>query len=138
VHDDNAWAMGGVAGHAGFSARRAVYGALWRNSQGFIMEEYPQRFSRARSSGSFFPAGDPGSFVLGFDTQPGRDRARGVHFRIRASATWLYGHVLLAGLEKEAIVVLLTNRVHPDRGNEGIKAFRPMIHDAVMEALGRG
>ena len=39
-------------------------------------------------------------------------------------------------LEKDVIVVLLTNRVHPTRENEKIKAFRPLIHDRVMEALG--
>jgi serine-type D-Ala-D-Ala carboxypeptidase len=34
------------------------------------------------------------------------------------------------------IVVLLTNRVHPSRQREGIKIFRPLIHDTVMRALG--
>jgi CubicO group peptidase (beta-lactamase class C family) len=36
---------------------------------------------------------------------------------------------------KKVIVVLLTNRVHPFRFNDGIKAFRPRIHDAVMELI---
>jgi hypothetical protein len=34
-----------------------------------------------------------------------------------------------------AVVVLLTNRVHPSRDNLRIRAFRPAIHDAVMEVL---
>jgi CubicO group peptidase (beta-lactamase class C family) len=37
--------------------------------------------------------------------------------------------------EKQVIVVLLTNRVHPSRQREGIRAFRPRLHDAVMRAL---
>jgi len=38
-------------------------------------------------------------------------------------------------LEKDVIAILLTNRVHPKRDNEKIKQFRPMFHDAVMDAL---
>jgi CubicO group peptidase (beta-lactamase class C family) len=33
-------------------------------------------------------------------------------------------------------VVLLTNRVHPTRENEKLKALRPAIHDAVVEGAG--
>jgi hypothetical protein len=38
-------------------------------------------------------------------------------------------------LRKEAIVILLTNRVHPSRDNTVIRSFRPVVHDAVMKAL---
>jgi hypothetical protein len=34
-------------------------------------------------------------------------------------------------------VVLLTNRVHPSRTNDAIRAFRPMIHDLVYRELAR-
>jgi hypothetical protein len=33
--------------------------------------------------------------------------------------------------------VLLTNRVHPNRKNDAIRAFRPMIHDLVYRELAR-
>jgi CubicO group peptidase (beta-lactamase class C family) len=38
-------------------------------------------------------------------------------------------------LDGGQIVVLLTNRVHPTRCNESIRAFRPRLHDAVAEGL---
>jgi hypothetical protein len=38
-------------------------------------------------------------------------------------------------LERKIIILLLTNRVHPSRANEKIKAFRPLIHDAIMGTL---
>jgi CubicO group peptidase (beta-lactamase class C family) len=38
--------------------------------------------------------------------------------------------------ERELFVVLLTNRVHPTRENQKIREFRPLVHNAVMEALG--
>jgi hypothetical protein len=41
-------------------------------------------------------------------------------------------------LERSVIVILLTNRVHPSRKNEGIKKFRPKLHDAVMKSLLKG
>ncbi|MGA2410433.1 MAG: serine hydrolase, partial [Candidatus Binataceae bacterium] len=38
--------------------------------------------------------------------------------------------------EKAIAISLLTNRVHPRRDNQGIREFRPQIHDLIMEALG--
>ena len=36
---------------------------------------------------------------------------------------------------QDLYVVLLTNRVHPTRDNEAILDLRPMVHDAVVEAI---
>jgi hypothetical protein len=38
-------------------------------------------------------------------------------------------------LEHDRHVILLSNRVHPSRDNEQIKAFRPHIHDLIVKAL---
>jgi CubicO group peptidase (beta-lactamase class C family) len=38
-------------------------------------------------------------------------------------------------LNRSIIAVLLTNRIHPTRANEAIKAFRPVLHDEVMRGL---
>ena len=38
-------------------------------------------------------------------------------------------------LERSVIVILLTNRVHPSRANDGIKEFRPVLHDAVRKTM---
>jgi hypothetical protein len=40
-------------------------------------------------------------------------------------------------LERDCHVILLTNRVHPTRHNDRIRAVRPLVHDAVFEALDR-
>jgi CubicO group peptidase (beta-lactamase class C family) len=45
------------------------------------------------------------------------------------------GTSLWIDLERDAHVVLLTNRVHPRRDNERIREVRPRVHDAAMEAL---
>jgi predicted RND superfamily exporter protein len=33
-------------------------------------------------------------------------------------------------------IALLSNRIHPTRSNERIRPFRPVLHDAVCEAIG--
>jgi len=37
--------------------------------------------------------------------------------------------------DRDLTVVLLTNRVHPDRANEALAAFRPAIHDLIYETV---
>jgi CubicO group peptidase (beta-lactamase class C family) len=51
------------------------------------------------------------------------------HLGFTGTSFWL-------DLRRKLAVVLLTNRVHPTRANEKIKAFRPVLHDAVMEEFG--
>ena len=49
-----------------------------------------------------------------------------------------FGHTGFTGTslwidpEKDAYVVLLTNRVHPTRDNDAITRVRPALHDAVL------
>jgi CubicO group peptidase (beta-lactamase class C family) len=38
--------------------------------------------------------------------------------------------------EREIVITLLTNRVHPRRDNQAIRELRPRIHDLAMQALG--
>jgi CubicO group peptidase (beta-lactamase class C family) len=137
VHDDNASVVGGVGGHAGlFGTAQAGLCLLqtlldaWKgNPQAGLFQSEIVRAFFQRQPG-------PGSWALGFDTPTRPDSSSGRYF-----ADDSVGHLGFTGtsfwmdLEKEIIVVLLTNRVHPSRANNRIKQFRPMIHDAVMAAL---
>ena len=135
VHDENAWALGGVAGHAGlFGSVRAV-GAFardllrgWRGDDSLVAPSTLTRFLEKSTV--------PGSSrALGWDTMLPTSscgtrmssRAFG-HTGFTGTSLWLDPH---AG----AYVALLTNRVHPTRANEAILAIRPAFHDAVMAAL---
>jgi CubicO group peptidase (beta-lactamase class C family) len=135
VHDDNAYAMGGVAGHAGlFSSARDVHAFLVRMSQcfhgkdNFLPQALVQEFFKRSES--------PGNFALGWDTPTPEGSASG-HLFSRHSV----GHLGFTGcslwwdLEKNCHIILLTNRVHPSRKNEKIKEFRPFIHDEIMKVL---
>ncbi len=136
VHDENAFAMGGVAGHAGLFgdalgvfelARAMADGYAGAHRSGLFQPQIVQAFFRRDSRASR---------PLGFDAPSDADASCGQHFSDNT-----VGHLGFTGtslwmdLDSDIIVVLLTNRVHPSRLNEKIRAFRPQLHDAVMEAF---
>lgn len=137
VHDDNAYAMGGVAGHAGlFSSARDIHALLsclnrcLHGKDKFLpktlLAEFLARDSRVPNS----------TCALGWDTPSPDQSASGVYFSSRS-----VGHLGFTGtsiwwdLDKGCHIVLLSNRVHPTRKNEKIKEFRPYIHDLIMKAI---
>ncbi len=136
VHDDNAFAMGGVAGHAGlFASARDIdtllcrLRACWNGEDDFIPPAIVRQF--------WSRDGTPGStWTLGWDTPSPTGSAAGRQF----SATTV-GHLGFTGtslwmdLERQRHVILLSNRVHPSRENNLIRDFRPLIHDLINEAL---
>lgn len=137
VHDDNAFAMGGVAGHAGlFAPARDVDRiaaeliASWAGRSEFIPQQVMQEFWRRDTS-------VPGStWALGWDTPSPQHSSSGHHFSPDA-----VGHLGFTGTSlwiepaRAISITLLTNRVHPRRDNQGIREFRPRIHDLIMESL---
>jgi serine-type D-Ala-D-Ala carboxypeptidase len=139
VHDENAWAAGGVAGHAGlFGLGREVFrlvASLWQAYSG--KETGPLTPAAVRLFLTV-PAG--ADRACGFDI-PGPDpatRAAGRYFTPRS-----VGHLGFTGtsfwldLETGQMVVLLTNRVHLGRDDKTrIAAFRPRFHEAASRALG--
>jgi CubicO group peptidase (beta-lactamase class C family) len=138
VHDENAAAMGGVAGHAGlFGTAESVLAVsgLWLAAylgessllDAKLVREFTSRQSKSPQS----------SWALGWDT-PSVPSSSGTHFSPQA-----FGHLGFTGTsiwidpQRRLEVVLLTNRVHPSRKNDSIRAFRPLIHDLVYRELTR-
>jgi CubicO group peptidase (beta-lactamase class C family) len=74
--------------------------------------------------------------TLGFDAPSPGQSSSGRYFSVNS-----VGHLGFTGtsfwmdLEREIIVIFLTNRVHPTRANNALKAFRPKLHDTVMKPL---
>lgn len=138
VHDENAFALGGVTGHAGlFGTARAVLMVAqawldgWRGKAGLLAPDFAARFTTRQQT---VPKS---SWALGWDT-PSAPSSSGTLFSPES-----FGHLGYTGTSlwidpvKELEVVLLSNRVHPTRRNERIRAFRPLIHDLVCrEVLG--
>jgi CubicO group peptidase (beta-lactamase class C family) len=138
VQDENAYALGGVAGHAGlFGTAQEVKCVLDCILDTISSENGSVPWSREHLTEFLQPARlHPSStWALGFDTPASSDSSAGRYF-----STNSVGHLGFTGtsfwldLKKEMAVILLSNRVHPSRDNEKIKNFRPLLHDAVMEA----
>lgn len=141
VDDENAAVMGGVSAHAGlFGTAMAVARAVspWlaavRGGESPIPSSWAKEFVRKQGI-------DPnGSWALGWDTPSrgpgGTPSSSGAYF-----SPVSFGHLGYAGTsvwidpERELIVVLLTNRVHPTRKNDRIRAFRPAIHDVIFQTV---
>jgi len=138
VHDGNAAAIGGAAGHAGLFGTAAAVGAYARWYLGLWLGV------TARS------AGVPSALARQFATRstvPGSSRALGWDTMLPSSSCGAHlsptsiGHTGFTGTSlwldpaRRAYVVLLTNRVHPGSASaDGIRALRIAVHDAV--ALG--
>jgi beta-N-acetylhexosaminidase len=137
VHDPNAWAMGGVAGHAGLFSTAADLAVFCQTMlQGgrygkhrlvprALVEQWTARKTIARSARA-----------LGWDV-PEAPSSAGRFFSPRSFGhTGFTGASLWIDPEKALFVVLLTNRIYPSVKNEKIRAVRPALHDAIVKALG--
>jgi len=137
VHDDNTYAMGGVSGQAGLFGTIQDVAALADAWLGALLSS--EGFFEQRLVRQFWQRSDlPGSTrALGFDTPSPRASQAGGLFGPRT-----VGHLGFTGTslwidpDRELIVILLTNRIHPTRQNEAIKQFRPVLHERVAQLWG--
>ena len=143
VHDLNAYALGGVAGHAGLFGSAADVGlvahalcaawrgaGLWADRGPLVDREVLRTFWTA--------AGVPGStWRLGWDGPSAQGSLAGDRISRRA-----VGHLAFTGCslwidpEAETFVVFLSNRVHPvARDDARFRELRRAINDAALEAI---
>jgi CubicO group peptidase (beta-lactamase class C family) len=136
VHDPNASAMGGVAGHAGlFSTADDVlkfaqaYVDAWHGRSDMLPPERVREFATRQG----LP--EDSDWALGWDTPTAGSSSSGKHFSANS-----IGHLGFTGtsvwidLEREAIVVMLTNRIHQVAKRSRFD-LRPTIHDAILEGF---
>ncbi len=132
VHDENAFAMGGVSGHAGmFGTARDVAKlgiAMLARGRGVLPESVV--------AAMLTPQAQVGSNrLVGFDVME-TGGIGGAHVRAGSFGhTGFTGTSLLCEPSRDLCVVLLTNRVHPTRVNDSIKGLRQRVHDCVLGAL---
>jgi CubicO group peptidase (beta-lactamase class C family) len=135
VHDENACALGGVAGHAGlFASARdvAAFSQMLLNGGQYGGVRLIKATTVARWTARQTPRS---SRAIGWDTPEGRSSA-GHYFSTRS-----FGHTGFTGTsiwidpERGLFVVLLTNRVDPTRANMRHEALRRDVADAVQAAV---
>lgn len=135
VDDDNAFAMGGIAGHAGLfgdvsdveaagrfhlaAAMGRLEGPLAETLRAFASWDGPRRLGYDRPTEGGSTGGALSSRGFG-------------HLGFTGTSLWLDPE---APGEDGALYVLLTNRVCESRMNQGIKELRPAFHRAAREWL---
>lgn len=139
VHDENAFALGGVAGHAGLfstAADLAVFAEMMLNGGVYEGERIISDTTVAR-----FTVRTAGTRALGWDTADG-DGGSGEFLSSRA-----YGHTGYTGTslwidpDRDMFVILLTNRVHAARARRPAKVIsdvRADLADAAALAVYTG
>jgi beta-glucosidase-like glycosyl hydrolase/CubicO group peptidase (beta-lactamase class C family) len=153
VHDENAHAQGGVAGHAGLfstAVDMSVFAAMMLNGGqaaacvpgAIIGEPCPvartqdlQLLDAATIEGWTRPFDETSSRGIGWDT-PSERSSGGDWITPRA-----FGHTGYTGTsiwmdpELDLFVILLTNRVHPSRENSKHVPLRRAVADAAVQAI---
>jgi len=138
VHDENSYAMGGIAGHAGlFSTAEdlAIFCQMYLNGGAYKHSRIlqPETISLFTSRQNI----EEGSTrALGWDTRSDLGSSSGKYMSNRA-----FGHTGFTGTSiwldpvNHIFVVFLTNRVHPTRENQKIYHARTNVHDYIMKAI---
>ena len=133
VHDENAWALGGVAGHAGLfstAADLSLFAQMMLNRGTYngvriVSDSAVTRFTQRVS----------GTRALGWDTSDG-EGAAGVHMGDHA-----YGHTGFTGTslwidpDRDLFVILLTNRVHAPRARRPARVIADVRADLADAAV---
>jgi CubicO group peptidase (beta-lactamase class C family) len=140
VHDENCWALGGAAGHAGLFGSVVSVGKFAQRMLQDVTADSVGSSSRLASSATL-------TEFLAKSNVPGSSRALGWDTMLPTSSCGsrmsqaAFGHTGFTGTSlwidpvNNVYVVLLTNRVHPTRTNEAIRSVRARLHDAVMEGI---
>lgn len=140
VHDENAWRLHGVSGHAGLfsDADDLLRFGEWAlaGAQGKHIDEPiqpPPQFATWTVDQNQPPGS---SRAIGWDTPSGEVSSSGHYMSARS-----FGHTGFTGTsiwidpEHDIVIVLLTNRVNPTRNTPRFGNIRGVVADAVMQSL---
>jgi CubicO group peptidase (beta-lactamase class C family) len=137
VHDENAWALGGVAPHAGLFARikdMATYGLLLREIAQGRQKHISKRTLKKFITRSL--ASRRGDWGYGFMLPSHKGSSAGEQFS-RTS----FGHTGFTGTsfwyddQRDLFLCLLSNRVYPTRKSKDFQKLRPQIHDWLIQEI---
>jgi beta-N-acetylhexosaminidase len=137
VHDENAFAMGGVSAHAGLFGNTgdlAIFCQMLLNGGVYDHRRIVRRTTLEKFiARQNFPEGS--SRALGWDT-PSNGSSAGTLLSPNS-----FGHTGFTGTSiwidptRKLFVILLTNRVHPTRENNAIREVRRLVADGVVKAV---
>jgi CubicO group peptidase (beta-lactamase class C family) len=137
VHEDNAWAMGGVAGHSGLFTNAYdlhIFAteilASWANKSDFLKRPTLSHFWRAPD------VENSEGWRFGWDTVSRENGLEESQLSKNAvGACGFSGCSVWLEPDKAVNIILMTNRIHPSRSNKKIISFRAGLHSLVIDAL---
>jgi CubicO group peptidase (beta-lactamase class C family) len=133
VHDENARALGGVAGHAGLFGSVVDVGRFARMVLRTVREPTPLGTPELMRTFAQ-EAGVPGSSrALGWDVMRPTSSCGRLFSPTAIGHTGFTGTSLWIDWERDLYVAFLTNRIHPTRTNEALVQLRPELHDAIVQ-----
>ena len=138
VHDENAFSLGGVSGHAGlFSTGHDVARLTRMYLNGGTLDGV--RIVRAETIRQFTTVQDSAfsNRALGWETPNGANSAGRLMKRPAFGHTGFTGTSIWIDPSRDLFVVLLTNRVNPTRQNLRIGGVRTALADAVVRVMDR-
>ncbi|MCB0421642.1 MAG: serine hydrolase, partial [Bdellovibrionales bacterium] len=138
VHDDNTWSLLGVSSHAGLFGSihdvsrwgRELRRSYYERGKGLAPSSIVRAYCRRSLPVTV------GDWGYGFMKPSRSQSSAGKHFS--ASSV---GHTGFTGTsfwwdpQKDLMIVILSNRVHPSRKNQKFVALRPLIHDWIVQIL---
>ena len=129
VHDENAFALGGAAGHAGLFGTAVAVGAVatWWLRRVLEDDAWRNWTLPCDVSGS--------SRALGWDTMRPTSSCGPLFSAASFGHTGFTGTSLWIDPVRQTGVVLLSNRVHPSRAGDRMQPFRRRLHSAVAYDL---
>jgi serine-type D-Ala-D-Ala carboxypeptidase len=138
VHDENAWALGGVSSHAGLFASIddvSGYGLFLGSQLLGIAKTYLKSQTMRTFTTRARPVGK-GDWALGFMMPAPGGSSCGDYFSPSSVGhTGFTGTSLWYDPASDLLVVILSNRVFYGREHDGFKKLRPMIHNWVVDEL---
>ncbi|MBL1213844.1 MAG: beta-lactamase family protein [Ignavibacteriae bacterium] len=139
VHDENAYMLGGVAGHAGlFSTADDISKVIFTllndgkyNGEQIFDPELIKNWTTKQSEQS--------TRGIGWDTIDLEGYSSAGHKLSKNSFghTGFTGTSVWADKDEDLFIILLTNRVYPTRKNRKISQFRPVFHSTIYDILKR-
>jgi CubicO group peptidase (beta-lactamase class C family) len=138
VHDENAFALGGISGHAGlFSTAHDVarFCRMYLNGGALggvriVKPETIRRFITVQDS-------SVSNRALGWETPNGTNSAGHLLTRPAFGHTGFTGTSIWVDPSRDLFVILLTNRVNPTRQNLRIGGVRTALADVVVRVVDR-
>lgn len=137
VQEENAWAMGGIAGHAGIFSS----GSDMLRFCSLLLKSYRGRQTYLSSNviRQFFHGGTfqfATSYKFGWDSPSRENGLDEVGFSENAvGLNGFTGCSLWLEPEKDLAIVLMSNRIHPSRSNRKINQFRTDLHKTLLSSL---